>query len=69
MVYLPDKCVDFRDLDAIEFVDSHLDLRLVGTLLNNKHQRVVVFNLFHCRLSRQWILNNLELIQAVQYTQ
>jgi len=35
--YIPDQCVDFRDLDAIQFVDSHLYLRLVGTLVNNKH--------------------------------
>jgi len=67
IIYIPDECVNFRDLDAIQFVDGHLDLWLVGTFLNDKHQRVVVLDLFHSRLRRQWILDNLELIQTEQY--
>lgn len=65
--WIPDECVNFGDLDAIQFVDSHLDLRLVGTFVNNKHQCVVVLNLLHRRFCCQRILDDLELIQAKQY--
>jgi hypothetical protein len=59
----PDERVDLGHLDAVELADGHLDLRLVGTLVNDEDERVVVLDLLHRGLCRQRELDDLELVQ------
>jgi len=59
----PDEGVDLGDLDVVQLLDSHLDLRLVGALVDDEDEGVVVLDLLHSRLGRQRVLDDLELIQ------
>jgi hypothetical protein len=59
----PDERVDLGHLDAVELADGHLDLRLVGALVNDEDERVVVLDLLHRGFRRQRELDDLELVQ------
>ncbi len=60
---IPDQCVDFGNINVIHFLHSVFDLGFVGPLVNNEHQCVVIFNLFHGRLCGQGEFHDLEMIQ------
>ena len=62
----PDQRVDFGDLDVVELLDCDLDLRLVRAFVDDEDQRVVVLDLLHCRLSRERVVDDLELIQTAK---
>jgi len=59
----PDEGIDLGDLDVVELLDCHLDLRLVGALVYDEDEGVVVLDLLHRGLRRQRVLDDLELIQ------
>ena len=62
-MHLPNECVDFSHVNVVELLYGLLDLRLVGSQVDNKHQRVVVLNLLHRTLCRQRVLDDSVLVQ------
>ena len=62
----PDQCVDFGNLDVVELLHCDLDLRLVSALVDDEDEGVVVFDLLHRRFSRQWIVDDLELVESAK---
>ncbi len=52
------KGVNSRDLDAIEFLASFLDHRLISSSVNDEHQRIVVFNGLDGALGAQGVLDD-----------
>ena len=62
---LPDQSVHFLGLNVIHLLDCSFDFLLVSTNVNNEHQGIVVLNLFHCRLSSKWVLQNLIVVQLI----
>ena len=58
----PDKSVDVRALNVVHGLHCCLDLPLVGELVDDEHERVVVLNLLHGALRRQRELNHTELV-------
>lgn len=63
--HLPDECVDLGSLDVIQLFHSSLDLRLVCPHVHDEDQSVVVFNLLHCWLSGQGMLDDGIVIKLV----
>ena len=61
-----DQRVDLRALDIVAGIYGGLDLPLVSSQINNKHKGVVIFNLFHCALSRQRKLDDPKLVKFVR---
>ena len=62
----PVECVDFGHVDVVQLLDSELDLWFVRLLVDDEHQRVVVLDLLHRRLSRQGEADHLVLVQPKQ---
>merc|ERR1712045_1053640 len=58
-----DEGVDLGDVDVVQLLDCILDLRLVGALVDDEDEGVVVLNLLHGRLGCQGEFDNLELIK------
>ena len=63
-VCLPNECVDFSHINVIQLLHSLLDLRFVGSQINDENQRVVVFNLLHGALGCQRVFNDPVLVQT-----
>merc|ERR1712198_113683 len=59
----PDECVYFGDINIVQLLNRIFNLWLVGALVHNEYQSVVILNLLHSRLRCQWKLDNLELIK------
>jgi hypothetical protein len=47
---IPKQGVDLLNLDTVQTLNSRLDLGLVGALVNDEDQGVVILNLLHRRL-------------------
>ena len=53
-----DQCVDLERINLVQLLHGKLDLWLVGTLVNDEHQGVVVLNLLHGRLGGERVLDD-----------
>lgn len=62
---LPNERVDFCNFNVVQLLHCHLDHWLVGPFVNNEDEGVVVFNLFHGRLSGQRVLDQAVLVKPV----
>ncbi len=60
--FIPDKGVDLQGLDVVDALHGILDLALVGTLVNEEDEGVVVLNLLHGRLGGQGALDDSVLV-------
>ena len=56
---LPDQSINFADFDVVQFLDSRFNLVLVGLQVADKNQSIVIFDLLHSGLSRQWMLDDI----------
>ena len=52
------KSVDLFTFNVVEFLDSRLDLTLVGLNIYNEHKSIAVLNEFHGRFRRQGVLDD-----------
>lgn len=59
-----DERVDAGGVNVVQLLHGPLDLRLVGQLVDQEHQRVVLLNLLHRRLGGQGRLDDGELVHA-----
>lgn len=66
MYYLPDKGVNFRNIDVIELLNRSLDVVLVGASVDNEYQSIVVLNFLHGCFRCQRILYDIVSIHAVK---
>ncbi len=55
--------IHFFTFNLIQFFHRRLDLSFIGFNVNNKNERIGIFNQFHGTFGRQWILDNAMLIQ------
>ena len=53
-----DESVDSFNLDVVHLFTSFTDGVLVGPAVNDEHERVVVFNHFHCAFASHWVLDD-----------
>ena len=60
-----DKCVNLLDLDVVELLARNLDHSLVGFLVNDENESVVVFNGLDGRFTAQWVFDDGKLVEGV----
>ena len=65
---VPNEGIDFLGLNVIHLLDSIFDLLLVSTNVNNENQGVVVFDLLHCRLCGEWVLEDSVVVQLIPWS-
>mmetsp|Transcript_12349 Transcript_12349/g.18506 ORF Transcript_12349/g.18506 Transcript_12349/m.18506 type:complete len:202 (+) Transcript_12349:50-655(+) len=61
-----DEGVDLLALDLVHATDSRLDLALVGKLVDDEHQGVVVLDLLHRRLGGERVADDVVLVHTLQ---
>ena len=66
MQHAPDQGVDLGAVDLVHALDSGLDLALVGQLVHDEHEGVVLLDLLHGRLGGQREPHDAVLVQALQ---
>jgi hypothetical protein len=63
-VQIPDKSVDLDGVHIVKFLQSHLDLSLIGLHIYDEYQGVVLLNLLHGALSVQRVNDNFMVIET-----
>ena len=67
-MYVPNEGIEFLGLNVIHLLDSIFDLLLVSTNVNNENQGLVAFDLLHCRLGGEWVLEDFGVVQLVPWS-
>ena len=60
----PDECVDLDGIDIVEFLQSLLDLSLVGLDVDDEYKSIVLLNLLHSTLGVERVDDDLVLIET-----
>ena len=62
-IHPPNECVNFRHVDVVQFLYGLFYLRFVGSQVHDEHQSIVILNLLHCTLCREWVFYDVVLVE------